>query len=488
MPLLILAGASSNMKINQAIGYIRQSTSKQESLEWQQDVIQQEVGKRNHQLERVFYDKGSGKNLNRTGLELLRKTIATKEFDFLYVWRMDRISRNVSDLLEFHDFCSQCGVTIVSIADPITATGDSMARFQMSVIGSVAQLQREMIAENQRIAFRRKHEMGLQLTARVPFGYRYISKDRIVIHEEEAETVNMVYSLYLSGCGYKRICSIFAAEGITVRGNPFRVHNVRGILTNAFYSGYIENQFGNVKGIHPPIVTRAMQNDVRKIQQSRHVKKKDFRRHLLTGKIKCPHCGKNLSIHIVGPSQKSRRYNKLYYYDCSSNNANSKIGCKGIHLRAEKTEAQVVTAVTVFLNDKERLGQIHSKLQQKVADRKGRHTNKVGNIESRKQAALVSFEKGKLSAKQLANELNRLNQYKADDEVDQSKNELPSTVHLKDLTERIVSLGTVQQMPTVQQYQFFQEIIDRIEIDSQKRVLGIYLKGWNRNILSENKE
>ena len=148
----------------------------------------------------------------------------------------------------------------------------------------------------------------------------------------------------------------------------------------------------------------------------------------------------------------------------------------------------MVTAVTVFLNDKERLGQIHSKLQQKVADRKGRHTNKVGNIESRKQAALVSFEKGKLSAKQLANELNRLNQYKADDEVDQSKNELPSTVHLKDLTERIVSLGTVQQMPTVQQYQFFQEIIDRIEIDSQKRVLGIYLKGWNRNILSENKE
>ena len=101
---------------------------------------------------------------------------------------------------------------------------------------------------------------------------------------------------------------------------------------------------------------------------------------------------------------------------------------------------------------------------------------------------IVSFEKGKLSAKQLENELNRLNQYKADDEVDQSKNELPSTVHLKDLTERIVSLGTVQQMPTVQQYQFFQEIIDRIEIDSQKRVLGIYLKGWNRNILSENKE
>lgn len=468
---------------SKAIGYVRQSTTKQASLVWQEDIIRSEADKRSHRLERIFFDKASGGNSERTGFSLMKESITTKAVDFLYVWRLDRISRNVSDLLDLYDFCSQYGVTIVSIADPITATGDSLARFQISVVGSVAQLQRELIVENQRIGLRRKHDLGLHLTARVPFGYRYISTDKIVIQEEEAEIVRRVYELYLGGIGYKRICSIFAAEGVMVRGNPFRVHNVRSILTNAFYSGYIENQFGNVKGIHPPIVTRAMQNDVRKIQQSRHVKKKDFRRHLLTGKIKCPHCGKNLSIHIVGPSQKSRRYNKLYYYDCSSNNANGKLGCKGIHLRAEKTEAQVVTAVTVFLNDKERLGQIHSKLQQKVADRKGRHTNKVGNIESRKQAALVSFEKGKLSAKQLANELNRLNQYKADDEVDQSKNELPSTVHLKDLTERIVSLGTVQQMPTVQQYQFFQEVIDRIEIDNQKRVLGIYLKGWKTNIL-----
>ena len=468
---------------SKAIGYVRQSTTKQASLVWQEDIIRSEADKRSHRLERIFFDKASGGNSERTGFSLMKESITTKAVDFLYVWRLDRISRNVSDLLDLYDFCSQYGVTIVSIADPITATGDSMARFQMSVIGSVAQLQRELISENQRIAFRRKHEMGLQLTARVPFGYRYISKDRIVIHEEEAETVNMVYSLYLSGCGYKRICSIFAAEGITVRGNPFRVHNVRGILTNAFYSGYVENEFGNVKGIHPAIVTREMQNDVRKIQQSRHVKKKDFRRHLLTGKIKCPHCGKNLSIHIVGPSQKSRRYNKLYYYDCSSNSANGKRGCEGIHLRAEKTEAQVVTAVAAFLNDKERLGQIHSKLQQKVAAKKGIHTNKLGNIESRKQAALVSFEKGKLSAKQLENELNRLNQYKADDEAAQSKDELPSAIHLKDLTERIVSLGTVQQMPTVQQYQFFQKVIDWVEIDSQKRVRGIYLKGWKTNIL-----
>ena len=472
-----------NMKKNKAIGYVRQSTTKQASLVWQEDIIRSEADKRSHRLERIFYDKASGGNSERTGFSLMRESITTKAVDFLYVWRLDRISRNVSDLLDLYDFCSQYGVTIVSIADPITATGDSMARFQISVIGSVAQLQRELIAENQRIGLRRKHDLGLHLTARVPFGYRYISTDKIVIQEEEAEIVRRVYELYLGGIGYKRICSIFAAEGVMVRGNPFRVHNVRSILTNAFYSGYIDNEFGIVKGIHPPIVTREMQDDVRKIQQSRHVKKKDFRRHLLTGKIRCPHCGKNLSIHIVGPSRKSRRYNKLYYYICPSNSANGKLGCEGIHLRAEQVEVQAVTAVRDFLNDKERLRQIQNQLNKKIAKVRERKDERTDNIESRKQAALVLFERGKLSAKQLTDELNRLNLYKADDDADQSKDEMPDRVHLKELTQRIVSLGIVQQMPTVQQYQFFQEVIDRIEIDNQKRVLGIYLKGWKTNIL-----
>ena len=467
---------------SKAIGYVRQSTTKQASLAWQEDVIRSEADKRSHRLERIFYDKASGGNSERTGFSLMKESITTKAVDFLYVWRLDRISRNVSDLLDLYDFCSQYGVTIVSIADPITATGDSLARFQISVVGSVAQLQRELIAENQRIGLRRKHDLGLHLTARVPFGYRYISTDKIVIQEEEAEIVRRVYELYLGGIGYKRICSIFAAEGVMVRGNPFRVHNVRSILTNAFYSGYIDNEFGIVKGIHPPIVTQEMQDDVRKIQQSRHVKKKDFRRHLLTGKIRCPHCGKNLSIHIVGPSRKGRRYNKLYYYICPSNSANGKLSCEGIHLRAEQVEVQAVTAVREFLNDKERLRQIQNQLNKKIAKVRERTDERTDNIESRKQAALVLFERGKLSAKQLTDELKRLSLYKADD-ADQSKDELPDRVHLKELTQRIVSLGIVQQMPTVQQYQFFQEVIDRIEIDNQKRVLGIYLKGWKTNIL-----
>ncbi|MGB7472949.1 recombinase family protein [Trichococcus sp.] len=468
---------------SKAIGYVRQSTTKQASLAWQEDIIRSEADKRSHRLERIFYDKASGGNSERMGFSLMKECIATKAVDFLYVWRLDRISRNVSDLLDLYDFCIQYNVTIISISDPITATGDSMARFQISVVGSVAQLQRELISENQRIGLRKKHEMGFHLSARVPFGYRYYTKDKIMILDDEAETVRTVYDLYINGNGYKKICSRLSSKGVLSRGNPFKVHNVRNILTNPFYSGYIENEFGRVQGSHPPIVTSEMQDAVQQIQKSRRVVKKDFRRNLLQKKIKCPYCGNNLSIHIVSPNQKSRRYKKLYYYGCSSNSSNGKVGCEGIHLRAEKTELQVVTAVAAFLNDKERLERIQSKLQQKFAEKKEKHAKKLGSIESRKQTALEAFERGTFSAKQLADELKRLNQYKSEDEAVQPKDEVPDTVHLKELTERIVNLGIVQQMPTVQQYQFFQEVIDRIEIDNQKRVLGIYLKGWKTNIL-----
>ena len=435
---------------SKAIGYVRQSTTKQASLEWQEDIIRSEVLKRSHCLEFVFSDKASGKDSERTGFSLMKENIANKSVTFLYVWRLDRISRNVSDILEFYDYCSQNGVTIVSIADPITATSDSMARFQISVVGSVAQLQRELIAENQRIGLRKKHEMGFHLSARVPFGYRYYTKDKIMILDDEAETVRTVYDLYVNGSGYKKICSRLSSKGILFRGNPFKVHNVRNILTNPFYSGYIENEFGRVRGSHPPIVTSEMQDAVQQIQKSRRVVKKDFRRNLLQKKIKCPYCGNRLSNHVIKPNRKNRRYQKLYYYNCSTNTTNGKLGCHGIHVRTETIEARVLAAITNFLLNNEQLIHIQNRINEKNSQRKFRQNQRIVDRHAQKQAAMASFEKGAFSAEQLKNELIRLNEVGSYTEETAQEDKLPDNVHLKEITERLNALGTVQKMPTTQ--------------------------------------
>ena len=158
------------MEKTRAIGYIRQSTQKQKSLAWQQQALEEESDKRNNQMIRIFYDKGSGKSMDRPGLRMLKDCIRAGNIDFLYVWRLDRISRKVTDLISLYDFCAQYGVAIISISDPLGDSNDAMTKFQLSVIGSVAELYRGLISENQRIAYRQKHQMGLPLTAKVPFG------------------------------------------------------------------------------------------------------------------------------------------------------------------------------------------------------------------------------------------------------------------------------------------------------------------------------
>ena len=99
------------------------------------------------------------------------------------------------------------------------------------------------------------------------------------------------------------------------------------------------------------------------------------------------------------------------------------------------------------------------------------------------------FEKGRISAEQLTEELTRLKRFTKVEEIIPSDKLITDVVHRQELGNRIAVLGKVQKMPTVQQYQFFQEIIERIEVNEYKEILGIYLKGWDQNILDvEDKE
>jgi ribonucleotide monophosphatase NagD (HAD superfamily) len=135
------------------------------------------------------------------------------------------------------------------------------------------------------------------------------------------------------------------------------------------------------------------------------------------------------------------------------------------------------------------LEQIQNKIHQKLSIKKNKIDEDIAGIKKRKQDALIMFEKGRFSAEQLTEELTRLNRYVKTDEGITSNGLMPDAVQRKELGSRIAMLGKVQKMPTVQQYQFFQEIIDHIEVNEYKEILGIYLKGWDQNILDvEDKE
>jgi DNA invertase Pin-like site-specific DNA recombinase len=98
----------------------------------------------------VFTDKASGKNADRPQLQAL--IAYSREGDTIVVHSMDRLARNVDDLRRIVQQQTKRGIKVQFIKENLTFTGDEspMADLMLSVLGAVAQFERDLIKERQR--------------------------------------------------------------------------------------------------------------------------------------------------------------------------------------------------------------------------------------------------------------------------------------------------------------------------------------------------
>jgi DNA invertase Pin-like site-specific DNA recombinase len=122
------------------IGYIRVSSIDQHT-DRQLDGVE---------LDKTFTDRASGKDRKRPQLEAMLDYI--REGDVLVVHSMDRLARNVQDLLRIVEDLTSRGVQVQFIKEGQTFTGDDapMAKLLLSLLGAVAEFERSMIRERQR--------------------------------------------------------------------------------------------------------------------------------------------------------------------------------------------------------------------------------------------------------------------------------------------------------------------------------------------------
>ena len=124
----------------QRIGYIRVSTFDQNTERQLENI----------QLDRVFTDKASGKDTQRTQLEALL-TFA-REGDSVIVHSMDRLARNLDDLRCIVQGLTKRGVRVEFVKEQLTFTGEDspIANLMLSVMGAFAEFERALIRERQR--------------------------------------------------------------------------------------------------------------------------------------------------------------------------------------------------------------------------------------------------------------------------------------------------------------------------------------------------
>ena len=124
----------------QLVGYVRVSTFDQNENR-QLDGVQ---------MDRVFLDKASGKDVNRPQLELMLSFV--REGDTIICHSMDRLGRNLDDLRRMVLGLTVRGVHVRFVKESLTFTGEDspMANLLLSVMGAFAQFERELIRERRR--------------------------------------------------------------------------------------------------------------------------------------------------------------------------------------------------------------------------------------------------------------------------------------------------------------------------------------------------
>ncbi len=126
--------------MGQRIGYQRVSTIDQ-NTDRQLDGVE---------LDKVFTDKASGKDVNRP--ELARAIEYLRDGDTLVVHSMDRLARNLEDLRRVVRELTGNGVRVEFVKESLTFTGEDspMNTLLLSMLGAVAEFERSMILERQR--------------------------------------------------------------------------------------------------------------------------------------------------------------------------------------------------------------------------------------------------------------------------------------------------------------------------------------------------
>lgn len=109
-----------------------------------QDERRQEISLEAFKIDCRYIDKVSGKNADRP--EIKRLLQDAKEGDHVYVESISRLGRNVDDLRRITEQFKAKGVTVHFIKEGFD-TGGNMYKFMLTILGAVAEMERELIIE-----------------------------------------------------------------------------------------------------------------------------------------------------------------------------------------------------------------------------------------------------------------------------------------------------------------------------------------------------
>jgi site-specific DNA recombinase len=220
-------------------------------------------------LIRSRYDDGgySGGSTDRPDLQRLLDDIRARKIDVIVVYKVDRLTRSLADFAKLVELFDAHRVSFVSVTQQFNTT-TSMGRLTLNVLLSFAQFEREVTSERIRDKIAASKRKGLWVGGPLPLGYD-MKDGKVVVVEEEAERVRLIYRRYLELSGVNALVRDLTERDIctkakllangTIRGGiPFQRGTLFYLLRNRFYIGEVKYKGDILPGEQPPIMERAL--------------------------------------------------------------------------------------------------------------------------------------------------------------------------------------------------------------------------------------
>ncbi|HHA7015713.1 TPA: recombinase family protein [Staphylococcus aureus] len=445
--------------MKQAIGYLRQSTLKQQSLAAQKQTIKALAEKHSIQHITFYSDKQSGRTDKRNGYQQVTELIQQGQCNVLCCYRLNRLHRNLKNALKLMKLCQTYHVHILSVHDGYFDMDKAFDRLKLNIFISLAELESDNIGKQVKNGIKEKAKQGKLITTHAPFGYHY-HNGTFTIDTVKAPTVKAVFNYYLQGYGYKKIAQYLEADDKFINRKPYQVRN---IILNPNYCGRVINQYGQYENMFPAIVSTTIYEEAQVTRTQKQVKRKPSENQLKP-KIKCPYCHSTLTNMTVRKTDHSLRY-----YVCPQNMNNARFVCEFKGINAEKLEKQVLESCQKFFRNQQLYSKIKHAIEKQLKKQRMHDTSNTLTHEK----LIEKLAQGTIDVETFREQSQSIN-------LQNKPIQAISDTQLQTSLQKVIQKSFTLNM--------LYPYIDEIRITKNKALVGIYFKNEPLNIVNQTSQ
>lgn len=271
--------AKTTKATNKAAIYVRVSTEEQAkegfSLAAQEQALKDHAKLLGYDVYKIYKDEGkSAKDMHRPAMQQMLKDAEKRYFSAIIVYKLDRFSRSLKDLILTIEKLKEIEIDFVSVQDRIE-TASASGKLMFHIISSFAEFERDIISERTKFGMTEKAKEG-GVVSKAPLGYKVID-GKFTIDHEQSEKVRIIFEEFLKT--EDSLNTLAKRHALTVRG-------LLMILRNRTYIGEIkfkESYDGQHESLIDTQIFDAVQTKLESESTGRTKKKYDNILKKLTG-------------------------------------------------------------------------------------------------------------------------------------------------------------------------------------------------------------